>query len=234
MDIKKYRIIEITNDSTNIKIFKLEAVDKTKLNFVPGQFVNLYNIKDEKNSVFRQFSIASIPSKDYLEFCIKILPEGRLTSELDKYGIGEMLGIAGPFGHFSYKNQESCVFIAAGTGIAPIMSMLRHINDNRIPGKFTLFYSNKTENSIIYHNELKKLQQENENIEIIFTLTQEVPENWEGEQGRVSPEMISKYVKDADKRSWYSCGPLEFVKMIKEYAISQNVLSSNIKVEGWG
>ena len=232
MHIRNFRINSFRNEAKNVILYKLESSTGEKVNFKPGQFVNLYLLEDGKPGIFRQFSIASAPSETQLEFCIKILPDGKFTSVLEKLQVGTELGVAGPFGHFTYNEQTDCVFLGAGTGIAPIISMLRHIKKNDVRGNFTLFYSNKTEDSIIYYDELKKLS--NEGINVVFTLTQETSENWKGENGRINPYMISKYVVNPGKMSWYSCGPLEFVKMIKEHAMTNGVPPDRIKVEGWG
>ena len=128
------------------------------------------------------------------------------------------------------------MFIAAGTGIAPVMSMLRQIQETKIDGKFSLFYTNKFENSIIYHDELKKINGSAGNISVVFTLTQDVPEEWKHDKGRINKEMIAKYMHkhNASHCNFYICGPLEFIKQIKEAVISLGAKPENIRVEGWG
>lgn len=227
VEIKKFKIIDVKTDRKNVKIFTL---DGERINFKPGQFVNLYLI--ENQSIFRQFSIASPPGNNGLEFCIKILHDGKFTSVLDKLPIGSEIGLSGPFGHFVYQEQDRCIFVAAGTGIAPIISMLRHIKEKNMKGNFTLIYSNKTEDSILYYDELKKLKKDG--ISVIFTLTQETPVDWQGEKGRINSSMVEKYVQNPKDSMWYACGPAEFVKIIKEFALEKGVQPEKIKIEGWG
>ena len=234
VDVKKFKIAGIRNDGKNAKIIKLASTDGNRISFKPGQFVNLYLLENGNPGIFRQFSVASPPGEEQLEFCIKILDDGKFTAPLGKMQVGDQLGVVGPFGHFSYLGQQNCIFVAAGTGIAPIMSMLREIKNKKINGNFTLFYSNKTYDSILYYDELKGIPQENNNIKIVFTLTQEEPEGWAGEKGRVSKEMLDRHVTDPKEASWYCCGPLEFVKMLKEYALSEGTPPEKIKIEGWG
>ncbi len=234
MDIKKFKIASVRNDGKIVKIFTLSSTNGDKINFKPGQFVNLYLLENGDFSIFRQFSIASSPSSSKLEFCIKILAEGKFTSVLDKLPLGSEIGLAGPFGHFAYQDQKECAFVAAGTGVAPMLSMLRHINEKKIEGEFTLLYSNKTKDSILYYNELKQLQAENKNIKIVFTLTQETPANWDGELGRIDQEMVERHIKRPNEKMWYFCGPVEFVKTIKEHALGKGAQPDKIKIEGWG
>lgn len=230
-----YRIARIESDGVNVKRFYLESVDGTSIEFKPGQFVNLYmKTAPGEPPLFRQFSIASSPTSKMLEFCIKILPEGKFTSKLDKMNVGDVLGVIGPFGHFAYDGGNNCAFVAAGTGVAPIISMLRSINERKADGNFTFVYSNKTEQMILYYKELKALTASNPAIRIIFTLTQETPENWKGEKGRINHGMIERHIHDAGAKSWFFCGPLEFVKTIKDFALGKGVHPTKIKMEGWG
>lgn len=233
-DIKKFAISGIEECGNGIKKFILRSPVGERLNFKPGQFANIYLPEGGGYAIFRPFSIASSPTADYLEFCIRIVG-GLFTSGLDKLAAGTEVGIAGPFGHFVYNGQKECVFAVAGTGIAPIMSMLRYVNEKKIDGDFILLYSNKTREAILYYDELKRLRAENPCIRIVFTLTRETPEGWSGECGRIDEAMIEKHIqKRAANMQWYLCGPLEFVKAMKECALARGTPAANIKIEGWG
>ena len=234
VEIKSYQITQVKPMGKNVKIYILKSKDGTTLAFKPGQFVNLYLKEDGKFSTFRQFSIASKPGVDYLEFCIKISSDGKFTPPLDKLPLGAEIGVAGPFGHFVYAEQNKCAFIAAGTGIAPMLSMLRYIADKKTPGNYTLLYTNKTKDRILYYEELKELEKQHPNIRVICTVTQETPINWNGETGRINPEMVKKYIDHPQEYMWYFCGPVEFVKTIKEQALNHGAQPQNIKIEGWG
>lgn len=234
VEIKPYRMTQVKNEATNVKLYYLESTTGEKLQFKPGQFVNLYLKENGSYSIFRQFSIASDPSLPHLEFCIKIASDGKFTAPLEKLPAGSELGLAGPFGHFVYAGQTHCVFVAAGTGIAPMMSMLRHIVKNNVQGTFIVLYTNKTKDSILYYNELKELEKNNPSIKVVFTLTQETPAGWHGEKGRINPEMVQKYVKNPQDSMWYFCGPVEFVKAIKDQVLKNGAQLHNIKIEGWG
>ena len=234
MNIKGYRITNIKNNGKNVKRYTLKSSDGSILDFKPGQFVNLYLKEEGKFTIFRQFSIASHPGVGYLEFCIKIAPDGKFTAPFDKLPLNAEVGVAGPFGHFVYAGQNKCAFIAAGTGIAPMLSMLRHIAEKKIPGDFTLLYTNKTKDGILYHDELEELEKRYSSIRVIYTLTQEIPENWRGEKGRINPEMVKRYIAHPESCTWYFCGPVEFVKTIKDQALNHGAQPHNIKIEGWG
>lgn len=231
VEIKRYGISNIEQMSVDIKKFTLQG--SGKLVFKPGQFVSIYLMENGRFTISRPFSIASSPAANHLEFCIRIVG-GQFTGALDKLKVGAELGVAGPFGHFAYEEQKECVFAVAGTGIAPIMSILRYVNEKRIMGDFILMYSNKTKDAILYYDELKKMQEGNPRIKLVFTLTRETPQNWVGECGRIDETMIKKHITRSVEKAWYLCGPLEFVKAIKECALAKGTAPDRIKIEGWG
>jgi ferredoxin-NADP reductase len=159
--------------------------------------------------------------------------EGRFTSKLKTLKTGTIVGLEQPIGHFVYEGQKNAAFIAGGTGLAPFVSMLRYIADKKLEGKFVLFYSAKTSDSIVYKDEFARLEQKNPNIKVVVTLTQEC-KGWCGEQGRINNEMIQKYILDPKEFAWWMCGPLEMVKCMRENLIIIGANPKNINMEGWG
>jgi len=214
----------------------MEPVNGKRIGFVPGQFVFLHALDAQgKSFEKRPYSITSSPSPDipYLEFCIKML-KGSFTGKLERMETGSTLGVEGPFGHFTYTGQKRSAFIAGGTGLAPFMSMLRHIAERRLGEEFILFYSAKTQADVAYGEELARLQKQNTAIRVIITLTQEKPAQWEGEYGRICEETIAKYVKDAGSFDWWICGPMAMVKGMKECLVGLKADPKRIRAEGWG
>lgn len=181
----------------------------------------------------RPFSIASSPNSSTIEFCIKILPEGRFTQKLDKLDVGDTLGIEGPLGTFYYNHERSAVFIAGGTGIAPFISMLRYIKENRIMGDFVLFYSVRTQKHILYKRELEQLAKAT-NIKIIITITREESTKWNGEHGRVEEQMLKKYLANPKDYRFYICGPVNMTSSLHNLLVSIGIKEENILFEGWG
>lgn len=229
-EILKYVIFSKEKITESTIIFKLKPISE-KITFASGQFLFLHFIDNAGNSIIkRPYSIASTPDKSEIELCIKMI-NGQFTSKLEKANIGDFLGISVGGGHFTYNNEKKAAFIAGGSGIAPIISMLRTIEKNKIQGEFVFFYSSKTENSILYRKELERLSKSNPSIKIIHTLTQE---QWFGEKGRINSEMINRYVKDPSLFSWWVCGPMIMIKSIREDLTKLNVEIKKIKLEGWG
>ncbi len=232
--IARFKIIYIEEQVPGIKIFRMEPVEGKIPPYKPGQFAVLHLLDDKGASMLkRPYSIASIPGMPYLEFCIKNV-QGKMTSALDKFAVGATLGIELPFGHFTYSGEKSISMIAGGCGISPLIGILREIAEKGVNGRFVLFYSAKTRNSIIYRKELEELARRNKDIKVVLTLTQESPEGWVGECGRINDEVIKKHIADPKVFDWWICGPLPMIKGLKDCILGLGADPKRIRAEGWG
>lgn len=231
MEKKTFTITNIEKDAENVKIFTLYPDDGQNILFKPGQFAVLYQIGN--STLSRPYSIASSPLNKELRFIIKIIG-GQFTSLLDKMKTGEKLEVAGPFGHFVYEEQDKIICIAAGVGIAPMLGILEYIVQKKENKKIALFYSNKTQNTIACTHVLKKFQEQNKNIKIVYTLTRERPQDWKGELGRIDKHLLKKYVDYVSEAVIFVCGPVAFTKAMKETVLKLGANKNKIKIEGWG
>src|SRR3989344_4820851 len=188
-------VTQQTHDTKSFQVRLPEAFD-----FQPGQFLML-SLEDPGNPDLkgkqRAYSIASSPTtQEYVEVVIKETPNGFFSKYMVRdCKAGEKVKFTGPWGHFIYNESlpGHLVLIGAGSGIAPLLSMMRYLTDKKAPNKATLFFSNKTHEDIIYAKELAALPQQNPNLRVVNTLTREDGlEGWTGEKGRVSAEMVRK------------------------------------------
>lgn len=226
--MKRYKISDIKALAPLTNRYRLKPIEG-EIEYTAGQFAFIHLLDENNESIVkRPYSIASAPG-DELEFCIKIIG-GELTKKLDQMKVGDIIGIGQAGGHFAYNNEKKVGMIAGGTGIAPMMSILRDAEKRNIEGEFTLFYSTRSKEYILYREELEKLDKD-ERFKIIITLTRE---DWEGETGRVSKEMIEKHVPNAAELNWWICGPLSMAKERKDELISLGARPKQIKIEGWG
>lgn len=232
--MQRYRIASIDRTVADTRIFRLEPAGGHVPAFIPGQFVFLHMLDEGGNSVAkRPYSIASAPGEPYLEFCIRLV-HGSATGRLEKMKVGDVVGVEGPIGRFAYTGQVSAAFIAGGTGIAPFMSMLRYIATRNLRGRFMLFYSARTKDSILYEKELARLQKTNPDIKVVITLTREAPPGWSGECGRISEEMVKKHAGNPAEFSWWACGPVELIDHMKACLAAIGVDVKKLALEGWG
>ncbi|VVC02583.1 Sulfhydrogenase 2 subunit gamma [Candidatus Bilamarchaeum dharawalense] len=234
MPINRYRIISIEKTAEDVKIFRMEPIDGRLLSYKPGQFAFIHLLDSEgRTTLKRPYSIASAPHAPYLEFCIKII-NGAMTSQLEKLDQGATVGIEGPAGHFFYGDQRNVGLVASGTGVAPMIGILRDIAEKKLEGNFILFYSTKTLDSMVYQHEFENIQKINPNIKIVITLTREQPVGWKGELGRINQEMITKHVIDPKNMDWWMCGQMEMIKAMKAILVELCIDLKRVKMEGWG
>jgi glycine betaine catabolism B len=201
-----------------------------RISFVPGQFFML-GIVGQLDGIKRPFTVSSSPTeKGYLEFTIK--KTGLLTSAMHQLKAGARVSLAGPFGEtlrFSEAVKRDVVFIGGGSGISPFVSSLWYAEKKKLPNKITMLYSSRTKHDIIFRRELARKWK---NAKIIVTLTRETG-RWNGERGRVSREMIEKYVQEPKKKIWYLCGPIELIESAREILRDMGIPDKMLRIEVW-
>jgi len=231
--VRKYKITEIRDLGPETRVFHLEPVEGEIPGYKAGQFLFLH-LLDEKGEtiVKRPYSIASAPHMPYIELCIKLV-KGELTGRLENMGKGAIVGMDDPVGPVRYNDEEKAAFIAGGTGISLMISILRHIAHRQLKGEFILFYSARRKENILYREELEKLQKKNPAIKVVVTLTRE-EEEWGGEKGRLCHEMLKRYISEPKEFTWWLCGPMGMLKAMRECLASAGVEPKKIHMEGWG
>ncbi len=229
LNLKISKIIQETHDTKTFRI----NLDGNEFNFEPGQFINLsFNIKQngETKELTRQYSLSSSPlKKDCIELTIKKKQNGTASSYIiDKLNVNDPVKIKGPYGVFTYKDDvKKAVFLAGGSGISSLISMIRYIKDKKLDTDVTLIFSNRTPRDIIYKKELEELK--NNGFKIINTITDYGGEDWKGERQRINGEMIKKYC-DLDS-TFYICGLPQMVEDVRKELESLGIDKSRIKFE---
>jgi ferredoxin-NADP reductase len=184
------------------------------------------------------YSIASAPSemlaKGWLDFLIKFEPSGRWGHQFDSLEPGDQLGIRGPMGSFTFPvnpTEKELLFIAGGTGIAPIRAMMRQALTTGYAGRIKLLYSARTADDFAYLGELDELARER-HVELRLHVTREAPAAWRGERGRIGLAQLTPLVDDPSTLC-FVCGPESMVaeapRMLRDLGIDQ----SRIRVEEW-
>jgi len=231
--ILRYKIMSVTPDGAGVKRFVLSPSGQGMGRFRAGQFVFLHFLDQEGRSLIkRAYSIASAPEDEDLEFAIGMVG-GAFTSKLDAAKPGDVLGLEGPLGRMMLDEHRDAAFICGGTGIAPAMSMMRHIVKSGEGRRFTLFYSARSRDRILFSKELDEMAS-HPGMKVVITLTRERPEGWEGEIGRLCHEMIGRHIQDAGSRHWYVCGPMAMIRGMLGCLGKMGLERKSIEVEGWG
>ena len=239
------RIVEIIPQTHDTAVFRFSVPDN--FDYYAGQFVMLrvdmkeangFKIRDNKNpSQIRAFSIASTPTqKGYVETAIKAEEDGFVSVYMNKVAeVGDAIKVSGPYGKFYFKEDmgDEVVLLGAGSGITPLIGILRYIAAKNLQTKAMLVYSNKTPQDIVYKKDLEDLSK-TPNIKIVNTITRSKEEHkWEGETGRISEELIKKNVPDITKPLYYICGSPEFSHTMESMLVKMGVPNGRVHKENW-
>jgi Na+-transporting NADH:ubiquinone oxidoreductase subunit F len=228
----RYGIADVREVADGIRIFTMEPLGE-RLVHRPGQFVMMHLLDDKGASLDkRPYSIASAPDSQDLEFCIKMVG-GRFTSKLALLKKGDVVGIDGPMGPASCGGDR-CAFVCGGTGIAPVMSVVRDIARNGRQGRFFVFCSARDRKSLLYHEELLRLEKRNPSLKVVFTLTREEPAGWAGRCGRIGEAFLREFVADPKEYDWFICGPMAMAAAMRECVIGMGADPKRVHLEGWG
>lgn len=221
------------------KVFRVDISGVSGFDFVPGQFVmisagNVPSLTDPTRPKFSSMSICNAPhEKGFIELCIRMPDRPGVSRYLKEHGrVGEKIGLKGPFGAFNLvEGQKSVVFVATGTGIAPIMSMLRHLLYKNFSGKIWFFYGCRSGNDFLYRKELEGYQKKFKNFELYASFSKAM---LGGRMGYIQ-EVVKNYSFPKNKEGIhaYVCGNPVSVQQQVDTLKGAGFGEKNIHFEKW-
>jgi len=201
----------------------------------PGQFLTLH-LEIEGKQVARSYSICSSPLKtDYVEITPKRTKNGYVSVFLNERATpGLVIRATGPAGQFYFDENlhNEIVLIAAGSGITPMIAMLRYIEGRALKMPVTLIYCVRTSQDIIFQQELTRLSHSLARFRHVVTLS--APDaGWKGNKGRLNKEFLLERVPDFRVPTFFLCGPGAFMQHVSELLKEQGVTVDRIKQESF-
>ena len=224
------RIIDVT---PTIKRVRFRLPEGEILNFKPGQYIQImapiYDGNEEE--VYRAYSIASsVNDLGYVDLFIGYTG-GIATTYVHQYlKEGDLVNLNGPYGDFYYHEDDGgdMLMVAAGTGMAPIVSILNYMRDNDIKRKARFFFGAKTTEDLFILDELEKFEEDLYDFKFMPTLSRVTDDmGWTGDVGRVN-NSIEKYVDDNGNYTAYLCGSPVMIESIIESLNAKGIPESNI------
>ncbi len=202
----------------------------------PGQFLT-FHLNIDGNRVVRCYSICSSPfKKDYVEITPKRTKDGYVSVFLNERATpGLVITASGPSGKFYFdeKVHSEIVLIAAGSGITPMIAMLRYIEERTLDVPVTLIYCVRNSQDIIFQRELARLSRTLTRFRLIITLS--APDaGWTGNKGRLNREFLLERILDFRVPTFFLCGPEHFMRDVSELLKEQGVSADRIKEERFG
>lgn len=212
-NVKEYltEVLSIKDLTYDIKEITLKLVEPGEITFKAGQYIQFqvpeYELSSE--SVYRAYSMSSHPSqKNIVELEIRLVPNGICTSYVFYYlKIGDRITMNGPYGDFHLRDtNREIVFIAGGSGMAPVKSILYDMVEKNVTRKVRYFFGSRTVKDLFLVEEMKELEEKLPNFTFIPALSEPSPEDkWNGEKGLIT-EILDRHLKSGDNTEAYLCG----------------------------
>lgn len=205
----------------------------------PGQHIDVRLTGDDGYSAQRSYSLASAPEAAHLAISVERIEEGEVSPYLaTDVQVGDRFEVRGPIGGYFVWTEAvggPLFLVAGGSGVAPLMAMLRHraAVGSTVPA--LLLYSARSLGEIIYREELDRLALKNDGLEVIYTLTREQPEGWSGHMRRIDREMLkSAGFPPSAKAKIFICGPTSLVESAAKLLADLGHDRKLIKTERFG
>jgi ferredoxin-NADP reductase len=186
---------------------------------VPGQHVDVRLTAEDGYRAERSYSIASPPEASELELTVERLDNGEVSPFLTgQLQAGDSIEVRGPIGgYFIWSASEArnpLLLVAGGSGVVPLMCMLRHRRLSGATVPATLLYSSRTREDVIYIDELTEIAQRDPGFALQITLTRDSSPGWSGAVGRIDLSMVKRLVERSPGiADGFVCGPAGFVEI---------------------
>ena len=194
----------------------------------------------------RSYSIASPPEDTRLSLTVERLNDGEVSPYLsDELHAGDTIELRGPIGGYFVWNIPlggPLFLVAGGSGIVPLMAMLRHRNAalatradhrQRLPAR--LLYSSRRWDEVIYRDELAHLAENDKTLEVVHTLTRDQPDGWTGFARRIDRAMLEKVAWPASEQPRvFVCGPTPLVESVAGSLVDLGHQPALVKTERFG
>lgn len=232
------RIEAVVDETYRVKSFRISMPEWRT--FRPGQHVDVRLTAPDGYQALRSYSIASAPEMTgAVDLTIELVPEGEVSTWFhDVAAVGDPIEVRGPIGGpFTWTVEAGgpLLLVGGGSGVVPLMSMLRHrgIADSSVPA--VLLYSARNEEDLIYRRELTELDEASDSLSVVYTLTRSQPEHWTGYSRRVDVGMLKDVIdRIGTPAHVFVCGPTSFVENVAVGLVSIGVGADLIRTERFG
>ena len=187
----------------------------------------------------RSYSIASAPADAHVTLTIERLDDGEVSPYLtDELRPSDELEVRGPIGGwFTWRPHEGgpLFFVAGGSGIAPLMAMIRQRAAVQSPVPVCLLYSSRAAEDIIYREELDQRAAADEDLQVVYTLTRAQPPGWQGYDRRIDRAMLEAVAWAPEEHPLvFVCGPTPLVESVATTCVELGYAPERIKTERFG
>jgi ferredoxin-NADP reductase len=206
----------------------------------PGQHYDVRLTAPDGYQTERSYSIASPPERvGELELTVERIADGEVSPYLhDVLVLGDQLELRGPIGGYFVWDVAlggPLLLVGGGSGVVPLMAMLRHRAAQHATLPARLLYSSRSVDDVIYRDELDGLARSDRGLEVFYTFTRQPPAGWIGYRRRIDAAMLGEVIKPFDKRARvYVCGPTLLVEAVANALVQMQLPIEQIRTERFG
>jgi predicted ferric reductase len=207
---KPYRVVKVNDERDECWTLTVKPELGPRMTFTPGQFAWI-TVNDSPFSLQQHpFSFSSSALADTISFTAKA--SGDFTSTFKDIPKDAKVYLEGPFGSFTPEPDSHLFMVMGGIGVTPGMSMLRTMRDAKDPRKAIMLYASKEWENVTFREELTALTKEID-LQVVYVIEdvpeeEHLPEDVDGEEGRIDEEMLAKYLpENKDQYMYFICGP---------------------------
>jgi ferredoxin-NADP reductase len=205
----------------------------------PGQHVDIRLTAEDGYQAQRSYSIASPPEDELLTLTVERVDNGEVSPYLvDDLRAGDQFELRGPIGGYfvwTVAMRGPLCLIAGGSGIAPLMAMLRHRARRKVRAPALLLYSSRSLEDVIYREELDAMNFRDAGLRVVNTLTRKQPDGWMGHRGRIDKLLLAQecFPPEQNPRI-FVCGPTLFVEDVSRHLVELGHDPLTIRTERFG
>ena len=231
------RVSEIVEETISSKTFRFVSPGQWLPPFQAGQYINLFvEIKGVRTS--RPYSISSPPTQiAYYDLTVRRVEDGFVSDYLlDQVKPGDEFRSTSPAGHFHYNPLymgRDLVFLGGGSGVTPIMSMIREITDRGLDRNLHLIYGSRLEKDIIFRDELDDRARKHPNLKVSYVLSEPDP-GYDGLTGFINADLLGSLLGDTNDKIFFVCGPPVMYKFCLAELAKLGIPRRRIRTELFG
>jgi ferredoxin-NADP reductase len=230
-------VTSLRSETPEVKTFTLSLPEWTAHR--PGQHYDIRLTAEDGYSTQRSYSIASEPErKGEIDISVERIADGEVSSFLlDTVTVGDRFEVRGPIGGYFVWDRSiggPLLLVAGGSGVVPLMAILRHRAVAGVKDPARLLYSARTYEQIIYAKELEMLSR-NSGLGVAYTLTRSQPPGWKGYSRRIDDAMLKEVSGPLGPGALaYVCGPTTLVEAVADGLELVGLPAEHIRTERFG
>jgi ferredoxin-NADP reductase len=229
---------EIKEETPDVKTFSFTLENWTQHR--PGQHYDIRLTAPDGYQAQRSYSIASEPERSgEIDLTVERLDDGEVSTYLhDVLVPGDQIEVRGPIGGYFVWEAEMggpLLLVGGGSGIVPLMAMVRHRARSRSTVPTRVLYSVRSPDDVIYFEELMQRRAFDDGLEIIYTFTRSQPADWTGYARRIDNQMLAEVAGPlGDHTLAYVCGPTSLVEAVANGLVEAGIPAGRIRTERFG